>query len=623
MAGKTLELQSIIQPDNKATQIANKQFEWNMLRQPWISEIEEIRKYLYATDTTKTTNSKLPWKNKTTIPKLCQIADNLYANYMAAEFPRRKYLSWEPDSKDAATLAKANAISSYMCYVISQPSFKQELSKCIQDYIHYGNAFCMADWVDNRVALPNLDRQEETKVGYVGPTLRRISPLDIVFNPIAPSFEETPKIIRTIVTIGEVKKLIEKMTNDDNREAYENLYTYLKDVRKHVQGFAGELAVKDEFLNVDGFTSYQAYLNSNYCELLWFYGDIYDEDNDTFQENRRIIVVDRHKILADDVNASSFGRPSIYHVGWRRRQDNLWAMGPLNNLVGLQYRIDHIENLKADCFDLITFPPIKIKGYVEDFEWGPMARIYTHDDSDVEMMAPPFQVLQANIEIQNLTNIMEEMAGAPKEAMGFRTPGEKTKYEVQRQENASTRIFASKSSQFEEFFLEPAMNGLLEQGQRKLTSDILVKYFDDEYKMEQILTLTPDDITGEGRIKPYAARHFAEQAQLIQNLTQLSASPIWAAVQPHFSTIKLARLYEDMFDISDYKIVFPYVALAEQADAQRIANAQAEQVMMEALTPTGLTPDDVNALPPAAPQQAPPAAAPQQPPQQSAAANGY
>jgi hypothetical protein len=35
-------------------------------------------------------------------------------------------------------------------------------------------------------------------------------------------------------------------------------------------------------------------------------------------------------------------------------------------------------------------------------------------------------------------NLMEEMAGAPKEAMGFRSPGEKTKYEVQRLESAAS-----------------------------------------------------------------------------------------------------------------------------------------------------------------------------------------
>lgn len=46
------------------------------------------------------------------------------------------------------------------------------------------------------------------------------------------------------------------------------------------------------------------------------------------------------------------GKTSIVHAGWRYRPDNLWAMGPLDNIVGMQYRIDHLENLKADAMDL-------------------------------------------------------------------------------------------------------------------------------------------------------------------------------------------------------------------------------------------------------------------------------
>jgi len=49
--------------------------------------------------------------------------------------------------------------------------------------------------------------------------------------------------------------------------------------------------------------------------------------------------------------------------------------------------------------------------------------------------------------------IMEEMAGAPKEAMGIRTPGEKTRYEVQSLENRSGRIFNHKVLNFSINFL--------------------------------------------------------------------------------------------------------------------------------------------------------------------------
>jgi Bacteriophage head to tail connecting protein. len=613
MAGKVLELQSIIEPDRMGTEIARNQYTWNMLRQPWIEEVKEIRQYIYATDTTKTSNSKLPWKNKTVVPKLCQIRDNLYSNYMASLFPKRKWLEWVAEERSAATLQKKDAITSYMCYVIAQKSFKDEVSKCIQDYIDYGNCFSIVEWQDFRVPVPNLQRQEIIQVGYAGPGMRRISPLDIVFNPIAPSFDESPKIIRSLVSIGEVKDMLEKLSDDGNRKEYMELYTYLKNLRKHVQGFGGELHVKDEFFRVDGFDSYQAYLQSSYCEILTYYGDIYDTDNDTFLKNQIIMVIDRHKVLSKKTNPSFFGKAPIHHVGWRRRQDNLWAMSPLANLVGLQYRIDHIENMKADCFDLITFPPLKIKGYVEDFEWGPMSRIHIGDDGDVEMLVPPFQVLQANTEIQSIMALMEELAGAPKEAMGFRTPGEKTKYEVQRMENAASRIFQNKTVQFDEQFMEPNLNSMLEIGRRRMTNDIIVKYFDDELKIETFMDLSPDDISGEGRIKPFAARHFAEQAELVQNLNSLSQSPVWQQISPHFSTIKMARMFEDIFDITDYKMVMPYVAIAEQADAEKIANAQQEQILMEALTPTGLTPDDVNAMPP---QQMQPMQNMQAPPQQ-------
>ena len=126
-------------------------------------------------------------------------------------------------------------------------------------------------------------------------------------------------------------------------------------------------------------------------------------------------------------------------------------MGPLDNLVGMQYRIDHLENLKADAFDQIAVPLIKIKGLVEDFEFQPGERIYTGEDGDVEFLRPESSILQANLEIQELEAEMEIMAGAPREAMGIRTPGEKTAFEVQRLDAAASRTFQHKINAFEMF----------------------------------------------------------------------------------------------------------------------------------------------------------------------------
>jgi len=49
-------------------------------------------------------------------------------------------------------------------------------------------------------------------------------------------------------------------------------------------------------------------------------------------------------------------------------------MGPLDNLVGMQYRLDHLENMGADIWDFSGYPVQKIKGFVEDYVWQPGKR---------------------------------------------------------------------------------------------------------------------------------------------------------------------------------------------------------------------------------------------------------
>lgn len=608
MAGNTLNLIEIIEPDNLGFAIARRYQEWQTFRQPKIKEWAEIRDYVFATDTSKTTNSKLPWKNKTTIPKLCQIRDNLHANYMAAIFPKRKWLYWEADDKDSNSFEKRASIVNYMTWVIGQESFKNSVSSLIYDYIDYGNVFAGVEWTDQSIQL-----EDKTQVGYVGPSIKRFSPLELVMNPIASSFTKSPKIIRSMVTMGEVKQILESESTPENKEQYTALWEYLKNLRNTAANMGqGDLKTEDSFLQMDGFHSYRAYLESDYCELLTFYGDLYDRDSDTFYKNHVITVVDRHKVILKKPNPSYFGFPPIFHAGWRKRQDNLWAMGPLDNLIGLQYRIDHIENMKADCFDLITFPPLKIKGYVSDFTWGPFARIHVGDDGDVEMMAPPFQVLTANQELSELMNRMEEMSGSPKEAMGFRTPGEKTAYEVQTMQNAASRIFQNKITQFEEQILEPLLNAMLELARRNLSRAISIPVFDPEFDITIFNSLSAADITGTGKIKPVAARHFAEQAELVQNLTAFYNSKLGEdpAVLVHISGLGLAKLMEDNLNLKDYKIVQQNIRLAEEADSKREAQAHTQAVQMEAQTPTGLTPDDSNGPPLLGGNGAPPSGPP-------------
>lgn len=590
-AGRVLQLNELLSPDQMGLFVARKFHEWDGLRQNKKQEWKELYRYIYATDTRTTSNSTLPWKNTTTTPKLTQIRDNLYANYMASMFPQRRWLKWEGSVEESERKDKADAIKSYMMHVIDQPSFKKEVAKMVLDYIDHGNVIATVDWFDERI-----ETETGIKAGYVGPVALRVSPFDIVFNPAAPDFERSPKIVRSLVSLGELQEEMQRLSLDDGeRERAEELFKYMNEVRMRVSSFQGDLSVPDDFYSVDGFSSFRAYLDSGYAEILTFYGDFYDRENEVFLKNHIIQVVDRHKIVRMDPHPSTTGRPPLFHAGWRPRQDNLWAMGPLDNLVGLQYRLDHIENLKADFFDLVAFPPLKVRGYVEDFEWAPMEKIFIGDEGDVEVLNSATNPLNANFELQTLEAKMEELAGAPKEAMGFRTPGEKTAYEVQRLENAAARIFQSKIAQFEEQILEPLLNAMLELARRKM-DETVIRTIDDEFDIAVFQTITPDDISGPGRIRPVAARHFVERAERVQNITTFYQSGVVQDedVRMHFSSIELARVFEELLDLEDYNLVEPNIRLTERAEAQQLMMQHEEETLMAANTPGGIAPDDAD-----------------------------
>lgn len=596
MASNVLDLQDVLTVDQLGSKIADFWQTWNMRRSDWINSKRELREYIYATDTSQTSNSQLPWSNKTTLPKLTQIRDNLYANYIATMFPKRRWLNWEGADQKDETKRKTRAIKDYMTWVVSQNEFKREVEKLILDYIDYGNCFATVEWVDETYYSP---RSAIQKPGFVGPRLVRISPLDIVFNPTAASFDSTPKIVRVLTNMGEAQEMLKRFSKDQEDEELANsVFNYCKDLRRGQSEWgSAEMTEKDHFFQIDGFTSFRDYLSSQTVELLFFYGDMYNEETGEFKKNQMTVVIDRHKVIYDKPNPYPLAECPIWHAGWRIRQDNLWAMGPLDNLVGMQYRLDHIENMKADIMDLTTFPPLKIKGIVSDFTWGPMEKIHVDTDGDVELMSPNVQALQVNIEIAAIEGRMEEMAGSPKEAMGFRTPGEKTAYEVQRLENAASRIFQNKTGQFEEQIIETSLNGMLVLAQAHL-DDVTIRVLEDEFRSVDFRSITKDQIAANGRIKPVAARSFAERAEMVQNLSNFFASAVGQdpAVTVHFSSVKLAGMFEELLDLERYEIVQPFIRLSEAAEGQQLANTHEEEVMTTAQAPAGLTPGDFSGL---------------------------
>jgi hypothetical protein len=153
---------------------------------------------------------------------------------------------------------------------------------------------------------------------------------------------------------------------------------------------------------------------------------------------------------------------------------------------------------------------------------------------------------------------------------------------------------------------------MLELAKRNLSRAISIPVFNPEFDITVFESLSAADITGTGKIKPVAARHFAEQAEMVQNLTAFYNSKLGMdpAVLVHISGFGLAKLMEDNLNLQDYKIVQQNIRLAEEADSRREAQAHMEQTQMEAGTPSGLTPDDSSG-PPLLSNGAPPPLGPQ------------
>ena len=574
-----LEIEKKVGRDELAKFVGCTWERWSMQRNGKMNEWKELRNYIFATDTTTTSNGSLPWKNKTTLPKLCQIRDNLHSNYISALFPNDEWLTWEGYSVQDATKDKRKAIQAYMSNKCRLGNFRQTASQLLLDYIDYGNAFSTVDFVSSYRESQTGERVQV----YVGPKARRISPLDIVFNPLAASFEDSAKIVRSLMTIGELQTLAKDFADE---RLFADAMKRRKKLLARPGNYGFDQAMKLEGMQVDGFGSFTEYLGSGYVEVLNFYGDLYNRDTGALDRGKRVVIIDRIWVISNEAIPSWLGGAPIYHVGWRTRPDNIWAMGPLDNLVGMQYRIDHLENLKADAMDLAVMPPLVVVGEVEQFDWEPGVEIHVDEGGSVTELGKNAQwVIQADNSISLLEQRMEMYAGAPREAMGIRTAGEKTAFEVQQLQNAAGRIFQEKITHFETQLLEKTLNAMLETAVRNMNQSDVVRALDSDLGAQVFLTLTKEDITANGVLRPIGARHFAANAQLLQNLVGVMNTPIGQMVTPHMSTKRMASMIEDLIGVGRYELFKPYAGIDEQREMQSHINASQEQLIAEDQAP--------------------------------------
>lgn len=579
MADSIAEIQTLFSPDQTSAWVSNLWDRYNMQRAQKVNEWLELRNYIFATDTQTTTNKDLPWKNSTTLPKLCQIRDNLHSNYVSALFPNDRWLSWQAHTKDAASKSKAETIKAYMTNKCRIGHFRTTCSKLLYDYIDYGNAFATCFYEERYKELAS----GEVVPSFMGPKASRISPLDIVFDPTAEDFTNSFKVVRSIKTIGELKKLAQ---TDPDQAFWADVVARRAELRHRLGGYGVEDFNKAVGYSADGFGNMYEYYQGDYVEILEFFGDYHDSESGDLKTNKILTVVDRSYLAREGDIPSWLGHAPIYHVGWRFRPDNLWAMGPLDNLVGMQYRIDHLENLKADAMDLCVHPPLAIIGEVEQFVWGPGAEIHIDEGGSIQELTKSLQgIFAADNQIALLKEDMELMAGAPREAMGIRTPGEKTATEVSQLSNAAGRIFQEKINNFEMELLEPLLNAMLEVAARNLTTVDLINVLDDDLGVQEFRSITKADITANGVLRPVGARHFAKEAQDLQNIIGILASPIGALIQPHTSGKALSKFVNDVTGLKGYSVFSDNIAVTEQQETQSLVNQGMEDMDTEANLP--------------------------------------
>jgi hypothetical protein len=583
-ATESIDVFGVVNPDQIALEISRYYDKWKVDKNRWESNTKELRDYLYAVDTSTTTNSVNPFFNRTTVPKLMQIAQNLHANYFQHMFSNDKWISWEAHNHESALEEKRRTVESYIRTKARQQDLVKVFGELLWDWILYGNCFSQMIYV-NETKIDSVTG--ETIQGYVGPKLVRISPYDIVFNAGASEFKKAPTIQRTVHSLGNLARMIEERPDLSwPEDVMSDIINTRKFIRDNHQAISNAELDKTAGLAADGFATIQEYYNSDLVEILTFTGDFYDGDKDILHKDHEIVVLDRRIVLSMKPVDSWTGSSYIYHDGWAGRPDNLYGMGPLDNLVGMQYKIDKLENLRADVFDQIAHPTTVEVGTVEFFgqRGAPGGRYVAEEGGSVGYLNPDSTALQADFQIQQTMRDMEELAGSPREAMGIRSPGEKTAFEVQTLDNAANRLFRHKVNQFESNVVEPVLNDMLEMARRNLNGSDLIRSVDATFGIEEFLSVTKEDLTAAGKLYALGSKHFIADSNMMQNINTIFSSPVSQFISPHISKTELARTVESLLGLQEFSLVQENIGILEDIESQRIAQTGQQALEEEAQT---------------------------------------
>ncbi len=565
-----------LEPEGLASQISNSYETWHSMRAGHRAEVREIRQYVYATDTSHTTNAKNPWSHKTHIPKVCQIKDNLGTQYASALVGREDFFTFDPGDQKAANVKKKKAITSYLRTKHKYSRFRQAIKALLDDWVEAGNCFGQVVYVREQVQDQDIG---DMFTVYEGPRVERISPDDIEFDITARSFAETPKIVRQLVNLGEFLREVEERPElRYDAAAVEKA----KLLRSTASGMKTPDQNKIDSRAIAGFSNYAGYLGSGKVELLHLYGDIYDTTSGKLCKDAMITVIDRRFVLRNCTSGDFTNVGQIYHCGWRKRADNLWAQSCLAKVVGMQYMVDHLENARSDAFDQMLSPDEVYVGQVETIIEGAVRKHFIDDgNGSVSQLRPDATVLQADFKIERLLSLMEEFAGAPREAMGLRTPGEKTAYEVDSMNNAASRLFQNKIDDFEDEFLEAILNAEVELARRNLNTTDLIEMEDDDFGVLEFKKITREDLLVRGKLTPQGASHYAKRSQAVRELQQFSASlTADPGLAVHFPAKPRAKAWNELLGLDRFGLMQEFGGIAEAVEMEQMKGA-AQQLLQK------------------------------------------
>lgn len=575
MPTNTFDIDTNIAKDSLAECISEKWNTWMNARQRWEEQYRRVLQYLYSTTTdTIYGQASNPWAANVHIPKLTQLRDVLITYELESLFSLDDYFEFEGFTKDSNTWKNRNAIKNLLKDMLDKGGFRETVEKLVTDYIDAGNVFVMPVWETKTVT--RIDGLKSTV--WEGSKALRINPLDIVFDPTAQSFEDTPKIIRTVLSIGQVAAMAEK--DPMMKEAFKKAMDKRQQVRTAMTN--GD-TIKSEQLEIAGFGSIDAYLLSDTVELLTLYGTVYDIQENKLHENTKITIMDRNTLLKEEPMEELNGYGYIRKGGYRDRKDMLWSMSPLENLLGMQARIDFLENKRSDCYDFVVNPIKLIRGQVDMPDTtAPGDEIRMDADSDVRYLAPDTTILSADNLIALYENKMEEFVGSPKEVLGLRTPGEKTMYEVSQLLTAAQRIFQRQIRKFETEVIEPFINDAFHQYlNRKAGQTITLRVWDsdkDYYKFEEV---SVDDIQSIGAIRVIGSTTHQERSKIAASLQMLGQNPLFTdeAVRNNFSPSELGQIFMYISGLDKFPDLFRKDSrLYEITEQQKLVEQLSQQV---------------------------------------------